>query len=501
MNIKEIEEASGLTRANIRFYEKENLLAPKRRDNGYRDYSEEDLQSLKKIRLFRELGITIDEIRAVINDPELLEEILAKRIEKAGGEIKDREDSIKVCMQMQEEHVSYQRMNADRYLDRLADLKTEGKYIANGRGALAEDREKITPHPWKRYLARGIDQLLCGLVLTLVWNVLFGQLFSVSAVGRFMEGLASLGIMLLAEPFLLSKFATTPGKYIFGISVYSGSGRKLTLTEAFDRTRTVLIRGMGFGIPVVNYICLYRSYRAYTGDEGLNWDYSIYGEEYQIREKKMPAMIIPYIITLSVVSFVTVYAVLSEFLPPNRGELTVAEFAENYNYYVKLFNKKGENNNGLYLDEEGSFSTLPISRGSSGVVLNITDEPRLKLDYTVVNGVLTGISFEQDICEEGGVSISGYGKEMRYIILAYAGADRDMHVLRKNFWQLLDELNYSDIIGKDYSFVKGDIRVECDVEYAADEWFLAEGVRLFPKTETQVRYKIKFDMVRSDLWQ
>lgn len=81
MNIKEIEEASGLTRANIRFYEKENLLAPKRRDNGYRDYSEEDLQSLKKIRLFRELGITIDEIRAVINDPELLEEILAKRIE------------------------------------------------------------------------------------------------------------------------------------------------------------------------------------------------------------------------------------------------------------------------------------------------------------------------------------------------------------------------------------------------------------------------------------
>ena len=43
MTIKEMEERSGLARANIRFYEAEGLFAPERKPNGYRDYSGEDL--------------------------------------------------------------------------------------------------------------------------------------------------------------------------------------------------------------------------------------------------------------------------------------------------------------------------------------------------------------------------------------------------------------------------------------------------------------------------
>ena len=63
MNIKEIEERSGLTRANIRYYEQEGLLAPARRENKYRDYSEEDLETLLRIALLRNLGFSLDEIR------------------------------------------------------------------------------------------------------------------------------------------------------------------------------------------------------------------------------------------------------------------------------------------------------------------------------------------------------------------------------------------------------------------------------------------------------
>ena len=36
MTIKELEEAVGMTRANIRFYEQEGLLSPARSANGYR---------------------------------------------------------------------------------------------------------------------------------------------------------------------------------------------------------------------------------------------------------------------------------------------------------------------------------------------------------------------------------------------------------------------------------------------------------------------------------
>ena len=53
MTIREIETLSGMTRANIRFYESEGLLTPNRMENGYRDYTRSDLDTLHKIRLLR----------------------------------------------------------------------------------------------------------------------------------------------------------------------------------------------------------------------------------------------------------------------------------------------------------------------------------------------------------------------------------------------------------------------------------------------------------------
>ena len=44
MTIKDVEERTGLSRSNVRFYEKEKLVEPSRNEsNGYRDYSENDV--------------------------------------------------------------------------------------------------------------------------------------------------------------------------------------------------------------------------------------------------------------------------------------------------------------------------------------------------------------------------------------------------------------------------------------------------------------------------
>ena len=51
MTIKELEQRTGMPRANIRYYEEEGLLSPRRLDNGYRDYAEEDVRTLEKIKL------------------------------------------------------------------------------------------------------------------------------------------------------------------------------------------------------------------------------------------------------------------------------------------------------------------------------------------------------------------------------------------------------------------------------------------------------------------
>ena len=63
--IKEVEKKLNITRANIRFYEKEGLLQPKRCDNEYRDYSEDDLKRLEKILIFRKCNISIENIQHI----------------------------------------------------------------------------------------------------------------------------------------------------------------------------------------------------------------------------------------------------------------------------------------------------------------------------------------------------------------------------------------------------------------------------------------------------
>lgn len=60
MKIKEVENIIGITKANIRYYEKEGLLEPVRNEeNNYREYSAEDVECLKRIKTLRLLGISI----------------------------------------------------------------------------------------------------------------------------------------------------------------------------------------------------------------------------------------------------------------------------------------------------------------------------------------------------------------------------------------------------------------------------------------------------------
>ncbi|MEO1651580.1 MAG: MerR family DNA-binding transcriptional regulator, partial [Pseudomonadota bacterium] len=46
MNIGAAAERSGLSPKTIRYYEQIKLVVPDRRDNGYRDYSEQDTHRL-----------------------------------------------------------------------------------------------------------------------------------------------------------------------------------------------------------------------------------------------------------------------------------------------------------------------------------------------------------------------------------------------------------------------------------------------------------------------
>ena len=88
MTIKDAERRTGLSRSNIRFYEKEKLIDPSRNEsNGYRDYSENDVENIKKIAHLRTLGISIEDIRNIISEKATLKDTLEKQYEVLKSQI------------------------------------------------------------------------------------------------------------------------------------------------------------------------------------------------------------------------------------------------------------------------------------------------------------------------------------------------------------------------------------------------------------------------------
>ena len=98
MTIKDVEERTGLSRSNIRFYEKEKLIEPSRNEsNGYRDYSENDVENIKKIAYLRTLGISIEDIRSIISEKVTLQEMLEKQKEVLKNQITDLNKAKLMC--------------------------------------------------------------------------------------------------------------------------------------------------------------------------------------------------------------------------------------------------------------------------------------------------------------------------------------------------------------------------------------------------------------------
>ena len=111
MTIQEVERQSGMTRANIRFYEEKGLLTPQRQPNGYRDYSAVDVETLRRVRLLRSLDISIDTIRALQSGERTLEAVLAER-ERRWNDAKGRAGDAEALREAIEEDNSYYEAEA-----------------------------------------------------------------------------------------------------------------------------------------------------------------------------------------------------------------------------------------------------------------------------------------------------------------------------------------------------------------------------------------------------
>ena len=123
MTIKEEEERTSLSRSNVRFYEKEKLIEPSRNEkNGYRDYSENDVENIKKIAYLRTLGISIEDIRRIMSEKVTLQEMVEKQNEVLKNQMIDLDKARFMCEKMlEEESISYEKLQVEQYVTELED--------------------------------------------------------------------------------------------------------------------------------------------------------------------------------------------------------------------------------------------------------------------------------------------------------------------------------------------------------------------------------------------
>ena len=242
MKINEAEQLLGITKANIRFYEKEGLLSPSRNESGYRDYSEADIRQLKQIVILRKLGIPMQQIGDILDGALPLQDALEENIQSLNDQIDALNGALAMTKQLRQEN--RETLDTDRCWELIQNQESQGFRFHE----LVEDYLKFTEwnYEW------------------LLWPLPAEDLRNPWAVAKFILGfdiLAALIQLPLGEPFFptfLRNVARSIGALalwtaIF-IPIYLLRHRKPKLAKGI--MNFLLIAGISalFIVPIIAFI-------------------------------------------------------------------------------------------------------------------------------------------------------------------------------------------------------------------------------------------------------
>ena len=438
MTIKDMELQTGLARANIRYYEAEGLITPERAENGYRDYSQEDAETLLRVKLLRALGLTVGQIKAVVRGETELDAALSARIAAIQKEKTALDRAGEIAGRIRQAHAQFRTLDARPYLD---EMQTER--------VLERDTLPKEHFPWQRFFARLLDAQIYRSLWVLILPALGFNMLKSSRGGVLFLELLTLGTMFLLEPLLLSRFGTTPGKWLFGLRVTSPDGRRLTYAEGRERTAYLFWYGIRLNLPFFRLYRLYVSYTDEQQEKELPWEDR---SEQTIRDHAGWRFAAAAALAVLLIAG-GVLRVLLPYGPTHRGELTIAQFAENYNTILRQFGDYD-----VELDETGRWQEESEFSMDGGTVSVAFGERYPQLEYQTENGVLTGIVYHAEGGEaDSWISIPS-GSVMQYALFAFAGAEKGHILLDKPLQTAASEL--CDSVFSEYHTVVDGIAVD-----------------------------------------
>ena len=247
MKINELEKMLNISRANIRFYEKEGLLNPVRKDNGYREYDENEIAILKKIIVFRKLGISIPNIKDIFNGKLTLSEAVNNSMSSINNELTELAVSAKLCKDLKAQGVENSTFDEDFYWNEINKMETSGEEFYNFVGIdinAVEKRKSDTKYKVVLYLTSAFSFLFTlvvgfsryGLVLVEYGNMVgVSELHHLPVIQATMPICIVLTVILVSVSIVVHKNGVVNGKK-FWILFMSG-----LLTVALSLGLTICI--------------------------------------------------------------------------------------------------------------------------------------------------------------------------------------------------------------------------------------------------------------------
>ena len=167
MKINQVEQLVGITKKNIRFYEEQGLLSPGRnRENGYRDYTEDDMKKLEQIKLLRKLGLPLEEIRMMQAGKSTVADSMKRHLVTLEREEQNVKHSIKLCEMLKGREGLLCDLDTHELLTQMDEMEKSGASFKD-----IENRDVRQ----KRYIGAFIASaamiiFMVGLIALMVWG-------------------------------------------------------------------------------------------------------------------------------------------------------------------------------------------------------------------------------------------------------------------------------------------------------------------------------------------
>ena len=506
MTLQETERITGLRRTLIRRYERFGFIRTTPQVDGGRTYTKEQVQTLLRVRLLRQLMISEGEIRKVQKGYYPLCDLIQCCLEvfEEAGDSEVVTPLKRVCEQILRNKETFHTLRAYSYLVQIQGMRDKGMYEEDGKWWLGYWGEaKPEPeYPERRFAARMIDMMLLWAILIGIVYVGFSVQPTLNLFG--LTGMWALHTVfyILLDAACITLFATTPGKLVEGIHVYQENGDYLTWKSSLRRSFRAMVYGMGWNLPVWNLYCMFRSYAreqarmegGYTHADTLEWEdaewYEYHGSEFIVSDRSWLVIIGMMILLFG--------AWNRGCLPVYRGDITIRQFAENRNVYARYLDASPE--------RELSTAGKWVKVHKPG--LQDFDEEAAEPEYNYYyvpdkNRILQQLVYKEYYT--GTETVQMNTKEMKTAVWAFLGTDEQVNWL--NMWSVgrvifeySDNTHYEVLVGSmtiDYDLVLDGMKIE----QVGDSWQISprdpekEGyysatikiVRESPKEETDDR--------------